>query len=1041
MDGFTSPVNPFPGIRSYESHEDYLFFGREKQIKELIGRLSQTRFVAVIGSSGCGKSSLIKAGLIPALVKGKYTQLGTEWELFTFRPGNEPMENLARALHAGDSDKSPEGRRLMSADEICSRLRSGGHGIGEIISQTRQQEEKHYLIYIDQFEELFRFKHQEAEEDGMNDSTRLVELILDAVTHETVSIFVILSMRTDFVDDCTEFRGLTEIINQGHYLVPRMTKEEIREVITGPVAALQGKIDPELVDRLLLEVGDDPDQLPILQHALMRTWDFWKIQRVSDEPIQDKHYDAIGTMKNALSIHAEEIFAELPSPRSREITEKLFKSLVDFGEESRSTRRPTKMDEICELTGASFEEAETVIDRFREPGRAFLMPPYHVPLAMDSTIDISHESLMRVWTRLKQWYEEELQSSQLYLRLSKSAGLYQEGKTGLWTNPELELALRWQEQNKPNVTWATRYDPAFERAVEYLAYSKKSHELEVTKKENIQKRNLQRTKRFTMILGMAALLSIFLLILALNMMFKSSANEKKALEKEKVALAESKVAAEQSQQALIQKKISEQQQQIAEQQKIITEEQKEYAIGQQKIAVEQKQEAVKQKQSADVARTQALRSRDEAETQRKEAVSQKQIADQERNKATLSEQNANRLRLIAIARSIAIQSAKMNPSESGDLPSLLAMQSYRFIKDNRGNLNDPDLYRALSSVAGNQAVLRGHTDEIRDLALAPGGKMLASCSSDGSVRIWDLNNNKGPVQTFNPGKKIHEDFRGVEWSPDGNSLLACTYSGMLYRWPAPGHQGNQDAVQAHNGAVQGMCIAGNQLLTTGDDGKINFWALNTNTLKINRSEDLKTKVTSILADNKDRAVYMSTASGKIYKLSLADEGSKASVWYTASRPVQSMAVTQDGKTLALGLSSGMLLILDAGQPGEKAVQLVGHTSAVTRLAFSKDQKHLVSASYDRTIRLWDYSDAGNPPIVIDDHDSWVYDVLFTSDGKHVVSCSADKTIRLFVTDPELLASELCDKVKRNLKREEWNQYIGSDIEYQKTCTSIKGIDN
>ncbi|MDO8896209.1 MAG: hypothetical protein Q7V19_01065, partial [Bacteroidales bacterium] len=148
------------------------------------------------------------------------------------------------------------------------------------------------------------------------------------------------------------------------------------------------------------------------------------------------------------------------------------------------------------------------------------MPSAHITLTKDSTIDISHESIMRVWLRLKKWVEEEGESAQLYMRLSKSAELYQEGKTGLWVNPELQLALQWKVQTRPNITWASRYDPAFDRAMTFLDYSKKQQELELSKKEKQQSRNLKRARNSAIILGVASLISILFLIVSLNLRFK-----------------------------------------------------------------------------------------------------------------------------------------------------------------------------------------------------------------------------------------------------------------------------------------------------------------------------------------------------------------------------------------------------------------------------------------------------------------------------------------------------------------------------------------
>src|SRR5688500_20405897 len=152
-------------------------------------------------------------------------------------------------------------------------------------------------------------------------------------------------MRSDFLGDCAQFQGIPEAMNDGQYLIPRMTRDERRFAVIGPVGVSRGKITEPLGNRLLNDGGDNPDQLPILQHALMRTWEHWQANRRNGEPIGMEHYEAIGTMSSALSRHADEAFNELPDARSREIAEKLFKALTERGSDNREIRRPTRSEE------------------------------------------------------------------------------------------------------------------------------------------------------------------------------------------------------------------------------------------------------------------------------------------------------------------------------------------------------------------------------------------------------------------------------------------------------------------------------------------------------------------------------------------------------------------------------------------------------------------------------------------------------------------------------------------------------------------------
>ncbi|MCD4679767.1 MAG: hypothetical protein K8S00_05205 [Bacteroidales bacterium] len=1031
-------INPFPGIRSYDINEDEFFFGRDTQTKELVTKLTNTQFLAIIGSSGCGKSSLIKAGMIPAILKGKFKdQIGEDaWSLSMFKPGEDPIGNMAVSINKTLSEEEIVDEELSSVEKIKSFLRSNKNALSLVFKKINKKSQKNRLVFIDQFEELFRFKKSKTSYRTITEASDFVDLFLDACNQSDTRVFVVLSMRSDFLDECTEYRDLTEKINKGHYLVPRMVKEEIKEAITGPAKICGAKMSDKLVERLLNEVGDDPDQLPILQHALMRTWDFWKVNRIGDQVIEVQHYEAIGTMSEALSYHAEEIYNELPSQRSRHIAEKLFKALTDYGDDSRGTRRPTQLNEICTLADAKQDEVINIINSFREPGRAFLMPSFKISINEDSMIDISHESLMRVWKRLKNWIEEEIRSAELYLRLAYSAELYQEGKSALWINPELELALKWQETNNPNLTWAMRYNPAFDRAMSFLSYSKKEFELDIAKKENQQKRELKRARRFAIILGSASVVSVLFLIISLNLRFKAEASERKALEKEKIAKSESKFAEEKRMEAIIQKKISEQQQQIAEQQKLITEEQKQYAIEQQHIAIDQKREAVHQKQNADIAKVIAIQAKDEAEEQKAEAITQKKIADEEKNRAEVSEKNAQRLRLLAIARSIAIQAYELQKTTSDDLPALLALQAYNINKNNQGNPNNPELHKVLATVTDDNVIYHGHTDEVRSVIVSHNGSLLASCSNDGSVKLWRIGNaDKKPID-LKTEKSEKKGFRNVVFSHEDKYLAAGSTNGQILIWDLTKTSDMPAVLSGHTDIVNAISLNknGKGLYSAGKDNTIRFWP-STNTMSTSKIVyEGDSEITDICLSNSSDKLACSFKNGKILIFQTSDFSTPIEVFKEKGSPITALAFNKNSNLLATGNSSGLIEIWDLAS--DKAVKYIGHISGITELEFSNNDKFLGSSSYDGTIRLWEYSKAEALPIIFLGHDAWVYGLSFTPDDNKIVSGSADKTIRIWTTRSSMLADIICTKVKRNLTVEEWDKYIGSDIKYEKTCPEL-----
>ena len=275
-------------------------------------------------------------------------------------------------------------------------------------------------------------------------------------------------MRSDFLGDCSQFRDLPEAINDGVYLVPRLTRLQLREAITGPAAVGGATLSPRLVQRLLNDAGADPDMLPVVQHAMMRTWEVWVAPTGATGPIDIEHYEACGGVTEALSRHADEAYFELGDGRRSRVAELMFKRITELGDDNREVRRPTSLAEIAAVAGATPAEVEECISHFSEPGRSF------VTVSADGIVDISHESLIRQWPRLTAWIHEEAESRDVYRRLADAADRWERGEAALLRDPDLQIAARWWTDTQPNQAWAERYNPAFTPAADYLDRSRRA---------------------------------------------------------------------------------------------------------------------------------------------------------------------------------------------------------------------------------------------------------------------------------------------------------------------------------------------------------------------------------------------------------------------------------------------------------------------------------------------------------------------------------------------------------------------------------------
>lgn len=1046
LEGF---VDPFPGLRPFGTEESHLFFGREGQSDEVLMKLSENKFVGILGASGSGKSSLMYCGLIPTLYGGFMTQAGSNWRIVVTRPGGGPIDNLAESLLVKDShyQELDEEEQLIKKTITSTVLRSSSLGLIEAVNQLKSSDQENVLILVDQFEELFRYKKLETLSSDLDESSAFVNLLLEAVHQYDAPIYVALTMRSDFIGDCAMYPELTQMINDSHYLIPQMTRDQKRLAIEGPVAVGGGKIAPRLSQQLLNDVGDNPDQLPILQHALMRTWQFWKEHRREGEPMDLKHYNAIGTLREALSQHANEAFDSL-SKREQQICEAMFKALTERGTESSGIRRPTKVATIAAIAGVTEEEVGRVVDKFREPGRTLLMPPYGVRLDSDTVIDISHESLMRIWTRLKSWLDEESRSAEMYLKLAESAERFQMGRAGLWKMPDLQLALNWQEENKPTLVWGQRYDPAFERTIVFLETSKKAYETEQRNKELLQKRALRRSRIVAIVLGGAMLISIFFVVLSF---IKQTEAQK--------AQAEAEANLE------------------------LAEKHRKTAEDAEKRATKLAADAIREKNAADVARAQAEEDRQAAilaqqaadkqrllaEEAQKRAISNLALAKENQLKAEANQRqadaNAQRadeqrlaaeaLRFQAIANSMAIKSK--NIDEDPEQQALIARQAWLFDEEYalEGRDYNPDVY---SGVYYAYRALHGgdtssfnhytaHSGSVRSVIYSKDGSHVYSAGSDGKIFSWHMENGKKESVQLIDNNMVN---RVVDVSPDERWLAIGSDDEQIILYNLVNKNAAPKNLSGHQGAVF-------DLLFTHDSKSF----ISTSGDKVIRKNDFKSSIEIARVSSRVRALALSpdgrylaggSENGSVLIWDLENENEEETIFVQRGKrgkAVYSLAFSNDGTYLAFGNEEGDIVIWDREKSELKKI-LKEHNSTVSDLEFNKDDKLLASTSYDGTTRLWMVENLNDLPIVMDDHgqtvgsNKWVWSVSFAPDGNSLMTGAGDGIIRYWPTQPDEMAENICghEKVQHNLSESTWEAYVGSDIEYQFTCEGLpKRTDN
>lgn len=909
MQEINSQANPFPGLRPFESSETHLFFGRDGQSEELLRRLGRTRFLAVVGTSGSGKSSLVRAGLLPALQGGLMASAGSDWRIALMRPGSDPLGNLARSLAApevlGSHDEKNADMQAVLAE---TTLRRSSLGLVELVARARTKlderggplfaDYENLLVVVDQFEELFRFKQLIEEENSQEDAAAFVKLLLEAVREPAQKIYVVLTMRSDFLGDCAQFWELPEAINNGQYLIPRMTRDERREAITGPVAVGQGTISEPLVNQLLNDVGDNPDQLPILQHALMRTWDYWLSVRQGGEPMDIPHYNAIGGMAHALSLHADEAYEEL-SDAQKPIAEKLFKGLTEKGTDNREIRRPMELREICELTGASEPAVISVIEVFRRKGRSFLMPPptdavtgARVPLNVDSLIDISHESLIRNWESLKKWVDEESRSARIYRRLAETAVLHKKGDAGLWRDPDLQIALAWREESQPNMAWARRYHPEFALAMDFLDQSVAARDAQLAAEEARRLREINRTRLTALIFAVAFLFSLAMGIYA----YSNKTQAERAKTRAEQALNEATLAKSRTDTALLE---AEHQRAEAEEAKTQAIEDRQKAEEAEDKAAERAEEAEAERQRAEEQTLLARASEREAEIERQRAQDEATKSAKQRKEAlalaqqVIDEQTENRKLLYSTTIGIAQEAVEDNNNERA-----MALLSEQLPITGEGNVVE---------VAGER--LARNADDLRGFEW---------------YYLWNLANRKlehfylgmsapAPPLAVAPDSRSKDDLLAVysqrpitpvSFSDDVKDMVVVAggdNSAKMWHGfrPEPLAQ-----LPPQSEPIRAVATIGPYMIVTGDRTAIKIWALpdpststgNDNTLSLYRTLKLGGENRHIALDVAERSGLMAIGSGATFML--WDSRSEEPVMLAqGGKGFPAVAFIENGKTL------------------------------------------------------------------------------------------------------------------------------------------------
>ena len=436
------PRNPYKGLHAFTQHDRADFFGRKSLVQELLALLKQQmvspassaearpRFLAVVGPSGLGKSSVVMAGLLPALQDGALP--GSEHWIYLdpLVPDKQPLEALAHLLTTRFPERDPAAMR-----EIL--LREGGFGLHQLGLTLVSQPQTCIVVTIDQFEELFSSDIPESER------LHFIQLLVTAASETRGPVLVLLTLRADFYDRPLAYPALGRLIQQQQCAVLPMSLDDLREVIERPALLPDVRLtfDEDLVGDLLFDLHGETAALPLLEFALEQLFHHRREHRLTRYAYQE-----IGGVRGALSQHAEATYTALASEEHRRLARTLFLRLVQPGTQAQNPlRRRADASEFVLENTEDTRALHQVIDAFID---ARLLTS--TQLIGTSMLEISHEALIREWTRLGSWLQEARDDLQLQQAVSHDVREWErrgKPKDRLYRGSQLKESLAWQERN------------------------------------------------------------------------------------------------------------------------------------------------------------------------------------------------------------------------------------------------------------------------------------------------------------------------------------------------------------------------------------------------------------------------------------------------------------------------------------------------------------------------------------------------------------------------------------------------------------------
>ncbi|MCY7277780.1 MAG: caspase family protein [Phormidesmis sp. CAN_BIN44] len=1028
-----SGVCPYKGLEYFDFNEEdpKYFYGRDPLISELLEKVRTSNFVAVLGASGSGKSSVVRAGLLHQLKLGERVAGSSQWSNYIFRPGDQPLQNLAEAFVPRSLSEIDFAVQLKKAQDLVN---AGAMGLGQLITASKASR---VVLVVDQFEECFA---------PNQDSVKLqpfFECLLEAIARPDNKLCLVLTLRADFFGKCLEYADLANHIKANLIAVEPMKQGELAQAITEPAKRVGLDIETELIDQMLRDVADAPGSLPLLQYTLKLLW-----ERKSINWLTLATYNDLGRVEGALEQRANQIYDSL-SLEEQEAARCIFLELTQLGAGTENTRRQVAKRDLITL-----KQPEALIDRViqRLSAERLVVTSELVGRSSNSehteVIDIAHEALINHWKKLQDWIE----ANQADLKRKRTL----EEKAKEWRDSGQRSELAYLLQGSKLIE-AEDFLQAHADTMPLSSLAQEFIQISQAERDRLQREEEERQQReYTLLkervaqeerarkaaqktVGVAIGATVLVSIAAGGFWLQRS----QAIEREISSLnaaSEAQLSNHNQLEALITS--------VEAGKKLkanwVSESVRLQTVATLQQAVYETQERNRLERHGD----RVNRVSYSPDGQLLASASDDKTVIIWRRDGTLLrklEGHTGYVRGVTFSRN-----GQFLASASADRTIKLWKSDGTLVKTFSGHENEVDSVRfspdgkTLASASRDETVklwqldsnqvkpLKGHVNWVNDISFSSDGKLLASASKDGTIKLWNVAT--GRLTRTLKGHK--DDVTSVSFSPDSKTLASASRDRTVRVWKRDGTL-VEILDPEHSGSVNSVSFSpdGKTLASGSFDRTIKLWNIidRTQLAVLEGHADSVTSV-SFSADSKTLASASADGTIKIWNLeephrrrfdtrldsgSFSPDGQTFAVadckgkiqlwhpddWFAAKPPfhkfskahndcINSVRFSPDGKTIASAGDDNTLKLWSV--EGKLLKTLPKQSEPVFSLDFSQDGK-LASGGDDRTIKLWN-AETGELLQELKGHGDRVSSVDFSSDGKILASGSHDKTLRLWHLD-------------------------------------------